>query len=327
MKKVIGMTMLFIGTLIGAGFASGRELVQFFGGFNIASALFICFAGLIFYLVCMLFLRTGSLLRARGDAPSALFGRAGIFFDLIINLNYFIVIAAMLSGVDAALGLRLPIASLICAVLTIIVVLTGINGIVRFSVYLVPAIIVFILIISIVNIGDLGPSEDVDISHLFVSAISYASMNMLLAFGVLSEVELTSKHARIGSAAGTFAIVVLMILLCYAMTSSGALNAIMPVLFISKHPAVRVLAIIILLLAIFSTLISAAYPVARWGERLTGKKKISAIAAVACGYLLSLIGFDKIVGFFYPITGIIGLILICAAILYNHRYTHSKADI
>lgn len=321
MKKVIGMTMLFIGTLIGAGFASGKELVNFFGGFNIASAVFICFAGIMFYLVCMLFLRSGGLMRSRGDAPSALFGRAGIVFGLITNLNYFIVIAAMLSGIDAALGVKLPIPSLICAALTVVVVLKGINGIVRFSVYLVPAIIVFLLIISIVNIGEAVGVEDVDISHLFVSTISYASMNMLLAFGVLSEVEMSKKYARIGSAIGSSIIVVLMLALSWAMTSSGALNAVMPVLHISKQPAVRVIAIIILLLAILTTLISAAFPVARWGERLTGKKKLSAIAAMICGYLLSLIGFDKIVGFFYPVTGIIGLMLICAAILYNHKYS------
>ena len=62
MKKYFSVAMLIIGTIIGAGFASGRELVSFFGTRISPFTAVLC--GLAIFALSVVFLFIGSKLRS-----------------------------------------------------------------------------------------------------------------------------------------------------------------------------------------------------------------------------------------------------------------------
>ena len=56
--KTFRTAMLYVGAVIGAGFATGKEIVTFFGGKGIVSAII---AGLLLGVFCSVFLLCGKI--------------------------------------------------------------------------------------------------------------------------------------------------------------------------------------------------------------------------------------------------------------------------
>ncbi|MDE6398093.1 MAG: transporter, partial [Clostridiales bacterium] len=61
MRKILSVAMLIVGTMIGAGFCSGRELVSFFGSGISVFVAPLC--GVCIFFVCVLFLYIGTKIR------------------------------------------------------------------------------------------------------------------------------------------------------------------------------------------------------------------------------------------------------------------------
>ena len=59
-KNVVGIALSFIGLLVGAGFATGQEVVQYFTSFGINGIWGIVVAGLVMTLAGTVFLQLGS---------------------------------------------------------------------------------------------------------------------------------------------------------------------------------------------------------------------------------------------------------------------------
>ena len=73
MRKPKGLRALFtmVGTVVGAGFVSGRELLQFFACFRIST---IYCAGLLFFLSFLLFVRLGRIFGGFEGVLKGVFG-------------------------------------------------------------------------------------------------------------------------------------------------------------------------------------------------------------------------------------------------------------
>ena len=63
-KNVVGIALSFIGLLVGAGFATGQEVVQYFTSFGINGIWGIVVAGLVMTLAGTVFLQLGSYFHA-----------------------------------------------------------------------------------------------------------------------------------------------------------------------------------------------------------------------------------------------------------------------
>lgn len=75
-KRTGGAGALFtmVGTVVGAGFVSGRELLQFFGSFRLS---LVCMAGLLFFAGFFLFVRLGKKFGGFEGAMKGAFGKFG----------------------------------------------------------------------------------------------------------------------------------------------------------------------------------------------------------------------------------------------------------
>ena len=135
---------LIIGTTIGAGYASGRELWQFFGhGSSLAILLFSIF----FTMSCMVIMKV-SYARQSSDYVPVLRDIVGIkltgIYDMMILLYLFSTTVVMIAGSGAA-GQAFNLSNwwgIIFIILTLILLfIRGINGLLSINQILIPILI------------------------------------------------------------------------------------------------------------------------------------------------------------------------------------------
>ncbi|GMA48708.1 hypothetical protein GCM10025857_00650 [Alicyclobacillus contaminans] len=94
----------YIGTVVGAGFASGQEIFRFFGRFGTAGVFAIALAAVLFAWLGYRVMYLGHVLRARSyrELNRHLFGETvGTVLDVVLSIMLFGVTVAMIAGAGA----------------------------------------------------------------------------------------------------------------------------------------------------------------------------------------------------------------------------------
>lgn len=333
MKESLKISMLILGTIIGAGFASGREIITFFGKFGYGAYPLIILAGVLFFIFIYAFLRIGARVKSvqLQDANAAIFGKFSFIANILVMLNYILVIAAMLSGSDALIEdmTGLPILSIATMVLAAIFVSVGIKGLKGVSAVLIPALILLTGITCIwticmsassMNTAAHLPSAENSVLQI-INCLLYVGMNIFLASGVLTSVELDKKTIIKASFISSVAITALMLLILSAVFVSPEMvfNASMPILNMAVSLNIGVVALIIIWLAIFTTLIGSVYVVSNWLLPVIHYRAAAVCLVLIIGWLLGRQGFQNVVNVTYPISGLFGIIYSAFALFYLTR--------
>ncbi|HEY8389931.1 MAG TPA: hypothetical protein VIL26_03165 [Clostridia bacterium] len=327
--------MLIVATIVGAGFASGRELVTFFGKFGYAS---IPIAILCAFLLCfslILFMTVGQIVRPKGmeDFHRAVFGKFSPVVDFIILFNYLIILSTMFAGCDSLLESynlsQYPIISILTAVLVFIVIFRGIDTLMDVNAVLIPIILYMVLIIGIFSLTHPVPykmnySNNLGLMMFYVSI--YVSMNIMLSTGVITTIKLPLKEQLRGAVTGSAVIGLFIALLTAAIMCAGinTFNSSMPVMEIASRMNMSFVAAIIIWSGIFTTILTAVYTMNSWTQSFIKNKALSILSVLIVGLVISRLGFKTIVDSFYPISGIIGLFYIFAVFVFYLKVKKSK---
>lgn len=318
--KCLSVAFLTIGTVIGAGFASGRELWTFFNKDSKISILVGIFCGILFFLYSYMFFLLGE--KVKIDDFSKLSKRLSPKFSFVFNIGftfcYIVVISSMMSGIDSlfsgVLSINFPLFSILSFALSTFFVIKGIRGLKTANAILVPCLIAFILVICSKNLYGEGV-ERVD-NHFvltLVNAILYVSMNMLLASVVLIQAGgVMNKRERISSALISSVIIsFLIVFILMALSKKDYSEIPLPLIEMSKNmnKVFFYISATTLYLGIFTTLLSAYLPLYQILESKIRKPWISIAIILVFSLLISRLGFIKIVAAFYPIQSVLGLIL------------------
>lgn len=320
MYKIFAVTMLVVGTIIGAGFASGREIVTFFGETPPVAVAAIV-AALVF-VSCATFLFVGNKACADdvGTVNRALAGRAEPILSALMLFNSLVSLSAMLAGTDdlfAEVFPLKPLYSIVLGALSVIVVARGLNGIMKVNVVIVPLLAAVTIIVTAMTISVPAPSPFSGLTAY--RCLTYVAMNAILAASVLTTVHGLNKKQIFISSALTGAIIggiVLCIIL--ALDSSRAGSADMPIIEMAKplSPALYALGIAAVAIGIFTTMISAHLSLTEWLAPLCGGKTFAAILTAIVAEIVGLIGFRSVVDIFYPIVGVAGVVYFAACLWY-----------
>ena len=338
MKKLnwIEITSLYIGIIMGAGFASGRECWQFFGvfgekGYLGAAASTVCFV----MLACML----TYIARSKGTAD---LGRlicpvesrpayevigwvlAAIYYSMIIAMT-----AAGGSLLNQQFGMSKAVGGIIIAILCIITVLGDFERVSKVFRLMIPVLftvgIITILLTIRADFPQSGPvdgytpgrmSPDWPVSALVFMA--YNTLGMIAMSGNSAINAKDSKNAYAGAVAGTLCLGALTILLLRALLTDMAFSAELdlPMLGFAGRlsPVLSIIYAVILYGAVYSTGASTYYGFST--KLKAGKyKKWIIIGGALAGFLLGLSGFKTIVEFLYPAQGYIGIVFILLIII------------
>ncbi len=305
MLTALKISFLYIGTAIGAGFSSGKEIALFFGETSPYSAML---AGVFIAILCLLFLVAGKV-----DAiPRNFAVKIATFICACISLF------SMLAGGEFILKSLsgIPLLSLAMAVIGGIVVILGIEKIKWANTVLIPLLIAFLIVIY-VKIGT--PVFEKPFS--IIKPIRYAGLNVLLGGIMLSREgkKLTYKQIFL-SATGVGICMCIILFILQNVVLSAQNSATMPVFDISSSVGLEIIAGILIAIAIFTTLISALDIVTDYTvdffvskgklQLFSSSRALVVFGALTIFYPVSFLGFENIVNFFYPFVSLTGIALI-----------------
>lgn len=314
--RSVSVAMLIVGTVIGAGFASGKEVVTFFG--DVPNIFIALIAGALVFGCSVLFLFVGRRVEKTdiGEVNGAVFGRLRPVADVFMLFNSMTVLGAMLAGTDSLaaefIDVR-PLASIVLGLLCAVIAVKGMSGVIKANAVLVPVMIGFLSICTLSATDFPFKTQTSDINVFGV--ILYVSMNMILGGSVLTTVhKLSPREIILASSVAAVIISALLMCIMAALGSCSASSADMPILLIAlKNGRVMyLLALPVIAASIFTTMLSAFKSVY---DYLCGffKHKITAAGAVLVGGLfVGAFGFSGVVGTLYPIIGGIGIAYLAA---------------
>ncbi len=326
---------LIMGTIIGAGYASGRELWQFFGD---QSGLAILIFTVIFSICCFVIMKISYNEQSEHFIPvlQKLIGkRLAKYYDVMIILYLFTTTVVMLAGGGATLeAFQIPYwgGIIIMCVLLILLFVKGIQGMVTMNVFIIPILITGLITTLLIFITSKESQFTFDWSaqHNWPSAFTFTALNILPLVAVLSAVGKEMKHigeawiASIGSG-----LVLGIISFIYNESLMQVASEIMlyeiPLFAILKFYPFPMLVFMSFLLwaAIFTTAASGVFGITtRFREKLHLPLWKISIFTLAMMIPFTTFGFTTLVSILYPIYGIANLYLLTSILLYpiTNRY-------
>ncbi|MFD2132755.1 hypothetical protein ACFSKI_16235 [Pseudogracilibacillus auburnensis] len=339
MFRILKIGSAFIGIIVGAGFASGQEILQYFTSFGHLGTLAAIVSTALFAYLGMTLTKVGSRLQTNShkNAIYEISGRfLGIIVDAIIVFTLFGVGVVMIAGAGSTLnqqfGLAPFVGSLILVVLLILTMMLKVDKVVAVIGSITPFLILALIIISVYSLftmdasfNELNPiaqQQESSMPNWFISAINYVSFNIAVGAGmaiVMGGAEKDEKIASLGGLVGGLGIGVLIILAHLAIFSKVDVVAAydLPLLKIVEEisPVLGIFMSLVLFGMIFNTAVSMFYAfVARFFEMGTKKAYLATVVTLVVGFIASFVGFTTLVSKFYSTIGYLGLFLIFALI-------------
>lgn len=336
-QEIFKIAGAYIAVCIGAGFATGQEIMQFYSSFGLKSILggLVCMALLV---ICGAnILKTGkeNKFSSNSEVFSFFCGKhIGKFFKAFIPVFLLSTFVVMISGAGAAINQYFGIAPSAGRLIMIILVLgslyLGFEKITKILGGLGNVIITVSLIIGIIstlkNIDGLSRVNDVvktlnltrAAGSWWMSGILYASFNILLATPFLVGIGKTvtnKKNCLIGGAVGGVVLMIATMILNLGILSnlSEIYTQQIPTLFLAEQisPIVATLFIGMLIGGIYTTAVPLLWVTCdTFTTEGTKSFNLLAIVLSIIGYFGGSLPFAKLVNFIYPTAGIAGMLLI-----------------
>lgn len=336
MSKTVSIALAFVGLLVGAGFATGAEVIQYFVSFGIPGLIGAVIAGIIMAAAGAVIFGLGSFFLA--DEHNKVFRNVSHpvmskILDIAVTLTLFAIGFVMVAGAGSTLEQQWGIPSWIGAgVMALLVIGVGLLDVDKVSAvisWLTPLIIVAVVgvfIYSMVNLPDTPISElseiaaeaESPVSPWWLSAINYNGLALLL--GVSMSLVIGGNHSNptaafrgglFGGLLYTVLLVMAAVVLFLNFEAVGEADVPMLALYDNISPILSTIMVLIIFAMIFNTSIGMFYAL---GRRLSASNNSRYrrwfIGATLAGYAVSFVGFDSLMTYVYPALGYTGIVVI-----------------
>lgn len=320
---------LILGTVIGAGYASGRELWQFFGS---ESGLAILLFTFFFVISCYVILQISRNERTEHFSPvlQKLVGKkVSHLYNIIMVVYLFTTTVVMLAGGGAALQVfSIPYwagIAIICSLLILLFVY-DVKGMVTVNVVIIPIIVLTLAIVLVHSVMNETHEVASSISKQsnWPAGFTFTALNILPLVAVLSAIgkEVKSKGEIIVASVGSGAILGV-ISLFYNQTlisveSKLALFEIPLFAIIQSYPFYMLFLMTILLwIAIYTTAASGLLGlITRFRNAMPIPLWTLCLFFILLMVPFTAVGFSVLVAILYPLFGLINLYLLVCILLY-----------
>jgi uncharacterized membrane protein YkvI len=344
LRRGIGLAFqiaaVFIGTIVGAGLASGQEIRQFFTeyGYRGFGGILIC---CLIYIVIG-FMITSISLKYNLKSYTELINLVlrpkifASFTDGITSLFLLSGAAIILAGSGALIhqyfGVSKWIGILLMAVVSLLVLLRDTKGLIEINSFIVPSLIIVIITIftmyiffnkDVVSLSFVKSIPHYKTNWIF-SSLLYSGFNILGCSGVIVPLsaEIKNKKSMLwGIIMGALVLTGLtfMINLLLLLNVPYIFKYEIPLLYISHRfgNLIQILLVCIIWLEMFSTEVSDVYSV---GKAITQIFKISYKTAVVLIILIAIpisqVGFVNLISVIYPAFGVISLLFMMECVYF-----------
>lgn len=334
MKEIFSVTLVIIGALIGAGFASGQEIYSFFYSYGIIGLI-----GIIVTcsLICLVIYKTLKIIwkydiENYNGFLSVFIKNSKItqlingILNILLLVTFYIMIAGFGAYFNQELGINSIIGSAILVVLSAVVFFTSVKGVLKVSEFVVPLLLLFIILIGWRNLLTIDVGKDVLYSKngWLISGIVYCSYNIILLIPTLISIKNQIRRQNnikfiailCGILMTTMSILIYMLLI-KADVELDTLE--MPIVYVIRHffPEYKIIYAFIILASIFTTAISLGIGfLQNVCKNRSGYPQFVVFMCIT-SLLISKIGFSKLVNLLYPVFGYLGIIQIFAILSYK----------
>ncbi|WP_159887177.1 YkvI family membrane protein [Paenibacillus puerhi] len=331
MKKwgsVIQVSFTYIGTVVGAGFATGQEILQFFTRYGWMATMTIGIATILFtWLGIKLMLLAGQMnSKSYEDVNNLLFGpKIGSYVSLVTLLSLLGVSMVMLAGGGSVFTeqMRLPYQFGLLLTLTAayILLIRGINAIMTVNTIVVPMMILFTLLTvwqasDTPNAGNwLKLTSDFSPLRIWLSPFLYTAFNLAMAQAVLVPLGAKIKDRQVllgGGLLGGIAIGSMLLAAHMALSSQmpGIQQFDIPMSQLIGRVGgwFQLLFLLVIYGEIFTTLLANVYGLClQLEQRLGIRYSLVMPLVLLTSYAGSQIGFKVLVSSLYPLFGVLSM--------------------
>ncbi len=336
-KNVLKVASIYITTIVGAGFASGQEIVRFFTSYYKGGFYGVLTAGILFAVLGYMVLDKVYKERIK-NYDEFLFPTVGWLLgwvmEVVVIMFMLSVFCIMIAGLGSILSDKLNISfSLSVIIMTficMILMLTDIKGVVALSTMVTPILITgiigvgFYVIVfkdtAVFNVS--GYFKNIT-DNWFFSALLYVSYNSIMSIVVMCSLLpylKTRKTAIMGGIIGGLA------LCAIAFILNAAIFIFYPEVGLEEFPVLGIVEkysrhlsnfyTFILWLAMFTSAVTSGYCfVDRIRSRLSLNSKLITVAACALVVPMSGFGFSNLISAIYPVFGYIGLFIVFTVLI------------
>lgn len=333
--KYLSVAFAYVGVIIGAGLASGQDLLQYFLSFGSIGFVGIVGVGLLNVLFGGIALQLGSYYRS--DNHDEVFERIAHpalrrVIDVVLVFSGFAMGFVMLAGAGANLeqqfGMPAWAGSALCAVLVVLTAFLDFDRIMKVIGVFTPMIVLAITVLTVYALARPHPGlAELDaiasrvppaLPNLWLSTINYFALcvvgGIAMAFVLGGSVLRIGEARRAGRVGGIIiALVVGADALALYLNLDRVWDVNVPALEIARsiHPAFAFAYTLIIFALIYNTVFSLFYSTARrFSGGSTTRMRLVLVGVVALGYAASFMGFKRLVGAMYPIIGYLGIALL-----------------
>ncbi len=332
-RSLLNIASIYFGAVLGAGFASGGELLEFFGVFKNRGIIGVLVASALFSLLGKEILSKSFFLKEKTvqNYLETVFKKPlARFLSVVMTFFLAVTFCVMLSGSGAFFSQRfsLPIwvGVLLMDALCLLVFMFDLKGLSALSVAVTPLMffgMIYVCLYGLFNESRAAFLPAVNHDGLFLPyAFFYVGYNMLTAAAVLVPTSALADNEKTAGRGGVLGGIMLgcTALLCVLVLvgHESLWLSPLPMLLLSAEAGemAHILYSLVLFCAMLTTAVSAGFSLIADLSRIGGKG--AAVTVCLAALPLSFVPFSLLVRYLYPAFGILGLILIFG-ILWN-RY-------
>ncbi|MGM9974508.1 MAG: transporter [Clostridiaceae bacterium] len=354
-SKVFQVAAVFIGTIVGAGLASGKEITQFFTSYGYKSFFGIALTGCFYIFLCSIISKLSIehnlnsyadvialVTKGNKDNPflSVLSKGTALITTLYILSSASIILAGCGSLINEYFGIPKIIGTTLMVILAVITLWKGTDGLIGINSIIVPSLIITIVTllalyllfyrdaITIENLKSIEPIKE----GWLLSCILYGGYNILSCSGVLVPLSREMKNKKpviLGIILGSIGLVILcaFINLMLMLNQPHIYRYDIPLLYIADRfgTPIQLVLLTVIWLEMFSTEVSDVYSISKSLQNIIKLPFRSCIFIVlAIALPISQLGFTNLISILYPIFGMLSLLFIVQC-LYYYFYKRNKA--
>ncbi|TKH42970.1 hypothetical protein NST83_09250 [Paenibacillus sp. FSL R10-2782] len=326
---VLQIAFTYIGTVVGAGFATGQEILQFFTQYGRWATLTIMLSTLIFVWLGtkMMLIAHDISARSYEDLNRHLFGtKVGKWISWFTLIVLICVNSVMLAGAGSVFVERLHLhyqtGLLITLIGTYLLLSKGIKAILHMNTIVVPMMMIMSILLIHSTLSMPNPqsfitnTSDHNMLRAWISPLLYTSFNLAMAQAVLVPLgsqTFSRKTIRWGGILGGIGVGFMLMSAHFAMSAHmpGIRQFEIPMGSIAYRlgALVEIIYIFLIFMEIFSTFVADIYGVSlQIRQHIQISPRLITLFIMLTCFLISQFGFSSLLSVLYPIFGMLSLV-------------------
>lgn len=347
-KKSFQIAAVFVGTVVGAGLASGREIMIFFTQYGYKSFIGLILVMFLYIFIgkCVVDLSLKYNLKTYKDlielvCPNIFGSIITLLLSTLFLSSASIIFAGSGSLLNEFFGIPKWIGMMIMLCITAFITLRKTKGLIEVNSIIVPLLTIIILTIFILHIA--FPSEKISLQYIlsidtrpnywFFQSVNYGSFNIFACCGVLVPLIYETKDKKIvnkGIVIGSILLTILSLILNFVLMINipEVFYIDIPLLYVTGifSRVIQAMLLMVIWLEMFSTEVSDVFTLSGTLEKLLSiPYKFAVFTMLIVAVIISQFGFANLVNHLYPAFAIISTIFVIQILLFRYfKYRKTK---